>query len=133
MLGDYSIPNITEVVAGAEGTVSIKNCVFFGAEGSALSYFGKDAKVENNLFQWNDWTGQQGDPMLDSDTHGGCGTVFTSRSQTDEEFVGNTFWYNGASAGYMPGHAPLVSDNWVVGQCDGLILNDGSGITTGVS
>ena len=59
--------------------------------------------------------------------------AFWTRNQKDEEFVGNTFWYNGASAGYMPGKSPLVSDNWVVGQCDGMILNDGSGITTGVS
>jgi len=135
MLQDYSIPSITYVVGDQKHgeTVSIENCVFFGGEGSALHWAGANGKVKNNLFQWNDWTGQQGDPLIDDDTHGGCGTVFTSRNQKDEEFVGNTFWYNGASAGYMPGEAPLVSDNWVVGQCDGLILNDGSGITTGSS
>ena len=133
MLQDYSIPRITEIVGDDDETVSIQNCVFFGGEGSALHWSGKNGKVKNNLFQWNDWTGQQGDPLIDDDTHGGCGTVFTSRNQRDEEFVGNTFWYNGASAGYMPGKSPLVTDNWVVGQCDGMILNDGSGITTGVS
>ena len=126
MLQDYNVPKITEVVAATNGiklgTLSVKNCVFFGSEGSALHYYGKEAKVHNNLFKWNDWSGQQG-----LTANGGRGTVYASQSQ-DEEFAGNTLWYNGASAGFRPGNNAKVLNNLVVGQCDGIIMHDGSGI-----
>ena len=132
MLQDYNVPKITEVVAAkggeAVGTISIKNCVFFGSEGTALHYYGKDAKVHNNLFKWNDWSGQMG-----LTANNGFGTVYVSGQTEKEEFIGNTLWFNGASAGFRPGKAAKVINNLVVGQCDGLIMNDGASIQIQVS
>ena len=88
-----------------------------------MNYFGKEAKVHNNLFKWNDWSGQQG-----LTANGGFGTVYASGKSQGEEFVGNTLWYNGASAGFRPGRNAKVLNNLVVGQCDGIIMHDGSGI-----
>ena len=56
---------------------------------------------------------------------GGAGTIWTDGSH-DEEFIGNTVWYNGASAGYRPGNAATATDNLFVGQRDGNIMNDGA-------
>ena len=127
MLQDYSVPKITQVLAGNQGKISIKNCEFFGAEGSALYYWGHNADIENNLFMWNDWSGQ-----MDLTANGGFGTVYGGGHKNDETFESNTMWYNGASAGYRPGYAkgavPKILNNLVVGQCDGKIMNDGSGI-----
>ena len=92
-----------------------------------MFYSGGDSKVKNNLFKWNDWAGQMG-----LKASGGFGTVYSkTRSQ---EFIGNTLLYNGASAGVRPGSTSmLISDNLVIGQCDGMIMNDGSGIQIQVS
>ena len=72
---------------------------------------------------WNDWSGQ-----MELTKNGGDGTVYAPRSSTGEEFIGNTLWYNGASAGFKPGEKPVVKNNLIVGQCDGLIMSDGAGI-----
>ena len=132
MLQDFSVPKITQILAGNNGKISIKNCEFFGGEGSALYYWGNNAEIENNLFMWNDWSGQ-----MDLTANGGFGTVYGGGHRNDEVFKGNTMWYNGASAGYRPGYAkgaiPKILNNLVVGQCDGKIMNDGSGIQLQVS
>merc|ERR1711936_1047951 len=60
--------------------------------------------------------------------NGGCGTVYSVTQASNDSFVGNTWGYNGASAGFRPADAPTVTDNLVVGQCDGTIMHDGSGI-----
>jgi len=54
--------------------------------------------------------------------------MYSSPTSKDEEFIGNTLWYNGASAGYRSGKTPVISDNLIVGQGDGEIMHDGSGI-----
>ena len=123
MLQDYSVPKITEIVGKQNGAISIVNNKFIGAEGSPLSFWGKDAKVQNNLFQWNDWTGQM---LLKAS--GGFGTIHGASEQIKEEFSGNTLRYNGAESGYHPGEQPIIMNNLVIGQCIGEILNDGSGI-----
>jgi hypothetical protein len=123
MLHDYSVPKITQVVGQNLGTISINNCEFFGAEGPALHYWGKDAKVYNNLFQWNDWSGQ-----MELHKNGGDGTVYTGSKSKDEEFIGNTLWYNGASAGFRPGETPKITNNLIIGQCNGEIMSDGAGV-----
>jgi hypothetical protein len=123
MLKDHSVPKHTKLIAKGFGEVSVINCKFFGAEGSALQYWGKPAKIYNNMFSWNDWSGQMG--LI---ANGGYGTVYSSPTSKDEEFIGNTLFHNGASAGYRSGKTPTVSDNLVVGQADGEIMNDGSGI-----
>ena len=75
------------------------------------------------MFSWNDWSGQMG--LV---ANGGFGTVYSSPTSKNEEFIGNTLYYNGASAGYRSGKTPTVSDNMVIGQADGKLMNDGSGI-----
>ena len=127
MLQDFNVPKITQILAGNPGKISIKNCEFFGGEGSALYYWGNNAEVENNLFVWNDWSGQMG-----LEFNGGYGTVYGGGHRNNEIFKENTLWYNGASAGYRPGYAkeniPRTLNNLIVGQCDGIIMHDGSGI-----
>ena len=123
MLQSYAVPKITQVVAHNVGTVSVANCEFIGSEGAALYYWGKNAVVYNNLFKWNDWSGQMGLTQ-----NGGCGTIYSVIQAAGDKFIGNTMWYNGASAGFRPGDAATVTDNLVVGQCDGEIMHDGSGI-----
>jgi len=127
MLQDYNVPKITQIGAGSKGTISITNCEFIGGEGSALYYYGRNAKVHNNLFKWNDWSGQMG-----LYKNGGFGTVYAGPHACQEEFIGNTLYYNGASAGYRPGYGldnrPKTLNNLVVGQGAGNIMNDGSAI-----
>ena len=123
MLKEFAVPKHTRLIAKGFGYVNVINCKFFGAEGSALEYWGSPAKIHNNAFEWCDWSGQMG--LV---ANGGYGTVWSSPTGKNEEFIGNTLWYNGASAGYRSGKTPTVSDNMVVGQADGLLMNDGSGI-----
>ena len=81
-------------------------------------------EIHNNLFQWNDWSGQ-----MALYSNGGLGTVWGDNHQTNEEFSGNTMWYNGGTTGYRPGgHGPRTLNNLVVGQCIGKIMNDGAGM-----
>ena len=124
MLQDYNVPKITQIAGGYGGTIYIDNCEFFGAEGSALLFWGKNAKIRNNLFKWNDWSGQMGLTYS-----GGFGTVYSGPHASDEEFSRNTMWYNGASAGYRPGYGvqrpnhPKTLNNMIVTQCAGRIMN----------
>jgi len=103
------------------GKVSVINCTFSGTEGSALQYGGKGVYIHNNLFAWNDWTGH----MMEK-ASGGLGTIFGET--IGEEVSQNTLWYNGASNGIRSGSHGNISYNHVVGQCAGVILNDGAGM-----
>ena len=125
MLQKFELPKLTQLVAHNYGKVSVVNCEFFGSEGSALYYWGKDALIQNNLFKWNDWSGQMG-----LTKNGGCGTVYSSTKNkaSGDKFIGNTMLYNGASAGFRPANSSTVTDNLIIGQCDGEIMHDGSGI-----
>ena len=118
MLQDGSLPKTTNLEAQHGGPMTITNCVFFAGEGTALVYDGSGIKMHNNLFKWNDWSG-----VMDG---GGAGTIWTYSHEGNEEFIRNTMWYNGASAGLRPGHAALVTDNLFVGQRAGNIMNDGA-------
>ena len=124
MLQDYNVPKFTKINGHSSGTIHVTNCVFFGGESVALYFYGKNAKIHNNLFQWNDWSGQ-----MALHSNGGYGTVWGENHGTNEEFSGNTMWYNGATTGYRPGgHGPKTLNNLVVGQCIGKIMNDGAGM-----
>ena len=57
MLQDTSPPLWTKVLPGKTGTATIFNSTFYGADGMALEYDGTDVTVENNLFEENDWSG----------------------------------------------------------------------------
>ena len=104
-------------------SIEVINCTFIGAEGSALYYWSKKSKIYNNLFAWNDWSGHMGQKK-----NGGYGTVYSSPTSKDEEFIGNTLWYNGASAGLRPGRSSTIAENLFVGTRFGNIMNDGVGI-----
>merc|ERR1719402_764555 len=62
---------------------------------------------------------------------GGLGTVLGNGGSG--EVSHNTLWYNGASAGIRPDHYSKITYNRVVGQCSGLLMNDGSGIHLGTA
>ena len=124
MLKDFSPPKPTEVLASRKkGSVTVENCVFKGAEGIALKFEGNRSKVYNNLFEWNDWSGQM--KLVAS---GGDGTVVGNARDKKSEFVGNTLSFNGVQGGYRPGMEAIVRDNIIEGQCHGNIQNDGAGI-----
>ncbi|CAL4065211.1 unnamed protein product, partial [Meganyctiphanes norvegica] len=124
MLGDDALPYSTIFWASAKmhhetvrGHLSVINCTFEGSEGIALEHNGDGNLIQNNMFIWNDWVGY---------AKGGGGAV--SGEGINEEFSHNTLWYNGQSAGLRPGLTATIKYNHVVGQCSGLIQNDGSGI-----
>ena len=123
MLQDPLKPKWTQMKAKiGNGKISIVNCTFLGSEGVALDYAGS-SYIHNNLFAYNDWTGHMMDHPM-----GGLGTV---HGADPGEVSHNTLWYNGASAGIRPGSRSNISYNRVVGQCSGLIMNDGAGIHLG--
>ena len=61
MLQDSSPPRWTKVFVSNTGTSRIINNTFYGTDGMALEYNGVDNLVENNLFEFNDWTGNNMD------------------------------------------------------------------------
>ena len=66
MLQEYSVPKSTTLLAKYFGNtenyvgIKVENCKFIGAEGMALKFgtLGPKSKIYNNLFKWNDWSGQ---------------------------------------------------------------------------
>ena len=59
------------------GKISVTNCTFEGGEGFALQFAGANSLIENNLFQYNDWTGHD---------IGNGGTVFSQSHSTGDHF-----------------------------------------------
>lgn len=104
------------------GTFTLYNNEFYGSDGVALEYNGRNVKFENNLFEYNDWTAANMKTQM-----GGMATVTVSRGIYDH-YVRNTFRYNGASVGIRPGEMSTVEMNYVTKQCWKVIMNDGSGI-----
>merc|ERR1719357_85680 len=120
MLKEEVSPLVTKVMAGTKhshpGTVTVTNCTFTGAEGAALVYTGTETLIHNNLFTYNDWTGQ-----------GLGGTVMSS--STRGVFSDNTLKYNGAAHGMRyTGRGSNITNNFFVGQCSGNIQSDGASI-----
>ena len=56
MLHETDPPKWTKVFAG-KGSVRIYNNTFYGTDGIALEYGGVNDTVENNWFEYNDWSG----------------------------------------------------------------------------
>ena len=56
MLHETDPPKWTKVFAG-KGSVRIYNNTFYGTDGIALEYGGVNDTVENNVFEYNDWSG----------------------------------------------------------------------------
>ena len=57
MLQDDSLPKTTNVLGENGGQIFVKNCIFYGEEGSKLVCNSKGVKIHNNLFERNDWPG----------------------------------------------------------------------------
>lgn len=56
MLRDTTPPQWTKVVMG-KGYAKFFNNTFYGTDGIALEYQGIGDIVENNFFEYNDWSG----------------------------------------------------------------------------
>jgi len=56
MLQDTTPPKWTKVFGG-KGSVRLYNNTFYGTDGIALEYSGVNNTVENNFFEYNDWSG----------------------------------------------------------------------------
>ena len=128
MLGDISLidwMDINGVFKKTEpetwGTFTFYNNTFHGSDGLALSYWGRNVTVKNNLFEYNDWSAAN---MVKAG--GGLATI-RSFSIYDV-FERNTLRYNGASVGIRPGKYPTVRLNDISKQCWGVIQNDGAGV-----
>ncbi|CAL4158368.1 unnamed protein product [Meganyctiphanes norvegica] len=100
-----------------KGKVTVYNCTFEGSDGVPLIHDGTGNVISNNLFVYNDWVGQDA----------GAGGVVHGLG-SEEIFSRNTFLYNGATSGLRPGIRATIEYNHIVGQCEGLIQNDGAGI-----
>lgn len=100
MLGNPNPPIWTKIIANKGYHVTkrfkIFNCTFYGTDGAALQYSGNNVTLENNLFEYNDWSGA----MMSRST-GGMGTIISQG--TEDRFIRNTLQYNGASAGLRYG------------------------------
>ena len=103
------------------GTFTFFNNTFYGSDGLALEYDGLNNTLKNNLWMYNDWSAAN---MVKSS--GGLGTILANG--IGDTFARNTMKYNGASAGYRPGLRPTLLLNHFIGQCWGLIQNDGSSV-----
>ncbi|CAL4205320.1 unnamed protein product, partial [Meganyctiphanes norvegica] len=128
MLGQNDTAGVTLLDAKARGKgghmvmgrVSVINSTFVGGENGALVTDGKHCIIQNNLFEYNEWSGQTS--ML-----AGGGTIVSYGFE--DRFYGNTVSYNGNSVGYRPmGYGATAQYNHLVGQCAGSLLSDGSAI-----
>ncbi|KAL9968134.1 hypothetical protein ACROYT_G026467 [Oculina patagonica] len=124
MLRDTSPPQWTKVVSG-KGSARFFNNTFYGTDGIALEYQGINDTLENNFFEYNDWSGANMNVA-----GGGAGTV-VSNSHSDK-FIRNTLRNNGASVGYRSGYASKAKLNDISRQCTGMIQHDGAGMQSQV-
>ena len=128
MLG-IADPPLWTVVNGwrgsQKGVFAFFNNTFYGTDGVALQYSGQNITLENNLFEYNDWTGANMKVAT-----GGMGTIVARSSR--EWVRRNTLRFNGANAGYRAsGIGPIyLTLNHIQHQCWGNIQNDGSGVQT---
>ncbi|XP_066926049.1 uncharacterized protein [Clytia hemisphaerica] len=122
MLGDTSLIQWTKV-DGESHNVKFINNEFYGSDGCVLQG-GKGAKdmvIENNRFEFNDWSGANMERMM-----GGMSTVKTDGEGSIMRM--NTLNNNGANVGLRPGTNSIVTMNRITRQCFGVIQNDGAGI-----
>ena len=132
MLGETDPPEWTSVNTEAGkgkerviGRLEFFNNTFYGSDGVALEYSGVNVTVQNNLFEFNDWTCANMKRAM-----GGMGTVVSHGLR--DKFIRNTFRFNGASAGIRPSAQPQVMLNHIHHQCWGIIQHDGAGVQTRV-
>ena len=122
MLGSTSPPSWTIIEPSRGNNFQLINSTFYGTDGLALQYSGDGSLLQNNLFEYNDWS-----VALVRTKMGGLGTVVSNG--INDQFVRNTLRFNGASAGFRPsGRNPVIKLNHIHHQCWGILQHDGSGI-----
>lgn len=118
MLRDTAPAQWTKVNANKNknglNTLTFFNNTFFGTDGVALEFSGLNVTLDNNLFEYNDWTAAN--TVYAS---GGLGTIVSNG--VGDVYVRNTLRFNGASSGLRPGLRPIVRFNHLHHQCWGLI------------
>jgi len=90
MLGDTAPPRWTVIDPSRGHSFQLINSTFYGSDGLALQYSGDGALLQNNLFEYNDWS-----VTNTRSKSGGLGTVVSNG--INDEFVRNTLRFNGAS------------------------------------
>lgn len=120
MLGDTTPPQWTKIMSG-QGSMKFINNTMYGTDGIALEYQGANDLVENNLFEYNDWSGANMNVA-----GGGAGTVLSQ--SIGDTFIRNTLRNNGASVGFRAGYKSHAKLNDISRTCYGMIQHDGSGI-----
>ena len=122
MLGTTDPPEWTKIHPNRGNSFNLTNNTFYGTDGLALEYSGTRTLLQNNLFEYNDWT-----VTNRQRANGGLGTVVSNA--VSDQFIRNTLRYNGASSGYRPNRRNAnVTLNRVHHQCWGIIQHDGAGI-----
>ena len=122
MLGITNPPQWTVIRPNRRNKFNLTNSRFYGTDGLALEYHGTGSRVQNNLFEYNDWT-----VANMQRPNGGLGTVISNGEH--DQFIRNTLRYNGASSGFRPNRRNAnVTLNHVHHQCWGVIQHDGAGI-----
>ena len=73
MLGDTAPPRWTVIDPSRGRSFQLINSTFYGSDGLALQYSGDGALLQNNLFEYNDWS------VTNTRTKsGGLGTVVSN-------------------------------------------------------
>ena len=122
MLGDTAPPLWTVIQPNLNNSFQLINSTFFGTDGLALEYQGNGVLIQNNLFEYNDWS-----VALMQRPNGGLGTVISNG--TNDRFIRNTLRFNGAINAFRPNwHNPTVMLNHIHHQCWGVLQHDGAGV-----
>ena len=95
-------------------TLLIVNNTFFGTDGAVLEFSGLNVTLDNNLFEYNDWSAANVIYMS-----GGIGTIISNG--IGDVYVRNTLRFNGAATGITPCMHSTVRLNHLHHQCWGLI------------
>ena len=103
-------------------TYTFFNNTFHGADGKPLAYSGSHITLQNNLFEYNDWTSTN---SLVAD--GGHATV--GSHSINDVIIRNTLRNNGDGVGLRPGREnAVVAYNDISGTCFGMQRLDGTAI-----
>lgn len=97
-----------------DNTLTLFKNTFIGTDGAAPEFSGTNVVLDNNLFEYNDWTTAN---MIHKS--GGLGTIISNG--IDDVFVRNTVRFNGGNRGYRPGLRSVVRLNHFHHQYWGLI------------
>ena len=111
MIGDTAPPLWTVIQPNCTNHLQLITNAFVGTDGVALEYQGNGMLIQNNLFEYNDWS-----VALMQRPNGGLGTVMSNG--INDQFIRNTLRYKGAINAFRPiGRNPVVKLNHTHHQC----------------